>query len=182
MKKRSSHICLSLAVVGSTFFAPLFAAAQAARQGDPHLNPGGYEEFHSPMILETVFLVADRRTWYERRDAWVTNDEYRRLRKFRCERVSIVSLEMNGREISGGLAEIGIRMAVLNPDQNHDKKVLLLLEAVNGDEVGGTLKTGPFKVEEGQTVTKTLSMKLPLSALKTDPGTKLRITMTNWDY
>ena len=181
--KRLTRLHVLLLAVGFTYLTPQWAVGQAARQDDAtKVNPGGYEEFHSPMILDTVFVAADRQRWYPRRDAWIGSDEYRGLRKFRRDKVSILGLQMNGREGSGGLAEIAFRIALLNPDENQDKKVVLLLQAVNGEEVGGRFELEPIKVEEGQTVSGRFTWELPLATLKTDPLTTLRITMTTWDY
>jgi hypothetical protein len=199
---------LALGLVLSMTTIPFPAIGQTAKQGDPRLNPGGYEEFHSPMVLEAVFAAADRSTW---RNEWFSTEQYRRLSKFRCEKISIWGLEMSARELPGEKVEVKTRVRLMNPDQNHDKKVTLLFEVVNGDKVeesfshvyekvsparaefekrSGALsqprnalgQVEPIKVKEGAIVTKIVTATLPLSALKTDPMTKLRITMTTWDY
>jgi hypothetical protein len=152
--------------------------AQTAQQGDPKKNPGGYEEFHSPMVLETVFPM-----WIKgKRDAWVTSAESQRLRTFRCDRISILSLSTNAREASSGQTEIRIKVELNNPNHNHDKEVALLFEVINGDITDASFKLEPVKVKEGATVTKVSKARIPLSALREEPPTKLRITMTNWDY
>ncbi len=95
MRTRTTPISL---LIGMAAFAGL---AQTAQQGDPKKNPGGYEEFHSPMVLETVFPM-----WIKgKRDAWVTSAESQRLRTFRCDRISILSLSTNAREASSGQTE-----------------------------------------------------------------------------
>jgi len=134
------------------------------------------------MILETAFVVADRKAWHPRADAWISSSEIQRLRKFRCERISISTLEMKARQLSGDRAEIGIRVSLLNPDANHDKRVDLLFDVVNVDEVVKTFKFDALKVEEGDTVSRTMKLVLPMSALKTEPMTKVRITMAVRDY
>ena len=159
----------------------VLARAQTAHQGV------GEVEFHSPMILETSFLAAYRWHWKAKEESWITNDEYRRLRTLRCEKISISSLEMYAREIPGDNVEVRVRVSLLNPDRNDDKEVELLFEVINEivpgvDKVEGSFTLDPVKVKEGATVTRTTKATLPQAVLKTDPITKLRITMTTRDY
>lgn len=160
----------------------LLALAQSAQQGDPRKNPGGYEDFHSPMILETIFLATNRAVWTWNGENWATSPEYARLGHFRCDKISIYGLEMQAREVPGARAEVRFRVRLKNPDQNHDKRLTVLFEVMNGEQVDATFKLGPLEVEEDRAVTKTIGTLLPIAALKADPRTKLRITMTAWDY
>jgi hypothetical protein len=174
------------------------AFAQTARQGEATgTTPQGYRDFHTPMVLETVFLPADRSLWNKpdgftngirgpgavsKRDGWFTSGEYVLLRLSRCEKVAIGALEMKAREFPKDKADIAVKVSLFNPDQGHDKKVILHFEVMNGDEIVGSFDLPVSKVKEGAMVTKTINTTLPLEALKTDPMTKLRITMQNWDY
>lgn len=162
-------------------FALRVGVAQTARQGESKTGPEGFQEFHTPMILEVPLPVASLPATTVKKGAWLTTPEFGGLRKYRCDKISIVSLEMNQREPAAGKVEINTRVRLLNPDQNHDKKVTLLFQVVNGDEVSGSYGFQAVKVKEGAMVTKTLKTTLPSSALVQDQ-TKLRITMTTWDY
>ncbi len=76
-------------------------------------------------------------------------------------------------------AEVTIRVKLLNPRHNHDKSVTILMEVLNGTEVAASRKLGPLDVEDkGHAFTSETRITVPLDALKTDPMTKLRITMT----
>jgi hypothetical protein len=134
------------------------------------------------MVLELDFLATNRKMWVWKRDSWAYSEEYSNLKRFRCEKISISNLEMQAREAPGAKVEIRHKVTLINPDRNHDKKVTLLFEVVNADQVDASFKLDSVKVEEGTSVTKILEAKLPMAVLKTEPRTKLRITMTNWDY
>ena len=166
-----------------TAMLAFLALAQTAKQGDPQKgNPGGFEEFESPMILDTIFLATNRAVWTWGGDHWATSPEYDRLGHFRCNKIAIIGLEMQVREVASAKAEARFRVRLKNPDQNHDKMVTVLFDVINGEQVDATFKLGPLKVKEDAAVTRTIETSLPIAALKTDPRTKLRITMTNWDY
>ena len=153
---------------------------QTVRQGGPETEK--YQDFHSPMVIETVFLIADRRNWPPNDKTWITNEQYGRLQFFRCDQVSLVSLGMNAAEVPGGRVEVHVGVNLFNPDGSNDKKVALHFEVINGDRVDGTFDLDPVKVKEGDRVAKTIKATLPLTALKAKPLTKLRITMTTWNY
>lgn len=159
------------------------AVAQTAHQGSttqpPKPDPANYEEFKSPMVLETVFLPADRNLW---RQEWFTGVEYQRLRRFRCDLVSIIGLEMGAKETPGDKMELGVKVTLHNPDHGHDKRVRLLFEVLDGETVVAQFSMPEAKVKEGAVVSKTLATSMSLAVLKVDPSPKMRITMTNWDY
>jgi hypothetical protein len=160
----------------------LLAIAQTAQQGDRLKNPGGFEEFQSPMILDTIFLATNRAVWTWGGDHWATSPEYNGLGHFRCNKIAIISLEMQAREVPGAKAAVRFRVRLKNPDQNHDKMVTVLFEVLNGEQTDNAFKLGPLKVKEDAAVSRMIETSLPIAVLKADPRTKLRITMTNWDY
>jgi hypothetical protein len=173
---------ITLAIV--LLFLNGLAFAQTARQGETS-TPPEFKDFRPPMILETIFLPADKTLW--KKDGWITNADYTRLRWFRCENVSIVGLSMKAREFPKDKLDLSVKVMLWNPDRHLqvwiplDKRVTLLFEVMNGEEIVGTFKLPPVKVFEGEVVERTIKTTLPLTALKADPMTKLRITMMNWD-
>lgn len=157
------------------------AAAQTAHQGSPtpEADSDKVVHFKSPMVIETIFLPADRSLWAKR---WFSTYEYARLLRFKCDLVYIAGLSMSAKEQPEGQASISVKFSLVNPNGGDDKKVTLLFEVLNGDEIAGKFDLPATKVKEGSAVTKILTTSLPLTALKTDPMTKLRITMTDWNY
>jgi len=168
--------CLSGILLGCVLATQSFG--QTARQGDQKSDP---TEFHSPMVVEAPFIAADPGVWNLKKDSSVTSPEYGRLRRFHCDGVSIVGLQLvSSKDIPGDKIETEAHFSILNP--GHDKFVKLLLELFNGDEKVAESSLGPFKVKEGALVQHSTKITPSKKDLKTDPMTTLRITMTNWDY
>jgi hypothetical protein len=194
---------LVLQVVGMmVVVAPL--KAQTVKQGDAKdvVDPN---EFHSPMVIETVFAPADPALW--RDENWTpgkpkpwgrgefTTAEYYDLGKYTCDGLSIHDGNRDGTWYSGlvmevknkgGDVHVTIKAQVTNPGHIHDKFVTLLFEVINGDDVVGKTTIG-LKVKQNWRAKKEVTDKestlvLPASALRKDPLTKLRITMTTQDY
>jgi hypothetical protein len=152
--------------------------AQTARQGTEKADP---TEFHSPMVLETEFVAAKPTLWQEKGpEDWVRSPEYSNLRRYHCDGVSISDLQLS--PFKSGSDRITTRIALRITNTGHDKQVKLLLELVNGEKKVAESTLGPFKDKEGATVEQIGTIEVARSALLTDPITKLRITMTNWDY
>ena len=75
------------------------SAAQTVKQGDPNAPVADPTEFHSPMVIETVFAPADPSLW--KSDEWTptkpkpwrsgefTTAEYYDLGKYSCDGLSI---------------------------------------------------------------------------------------------
>jgi len=156
------------------------AVSQTAHQGSKapsdQLN---YEDFKSPMVLDTVFLPTDRSLWTKE---WFTTAEYQKLRRFRCELISIVGLEMSAKEIGTNKFELKVRVNLFNPDGGHDKRVRLLFEVLDGDKVAAQFSMPETKVKEAAVVSKTFPTQLPTALLTTEPPATLRLTITTVDY
>jgi hypothetical protein len=189
--KRSQVVSVSLVVSLVLAFIPN-ARAQVVKQG----KPGDSQDpaaFRSPMVIETVFAAANRTLWNQSSD-WFEVPEYKELGKYSCEGIAFHgNLSKDGNDWDSGLsmrvrprpenrAEVTIRIRLLNPRHNHDKTVTMQLEVMNGTDVVATRKMGPLDVEDkGHAFTSETTMTLPLDILKSDPITKLRITMTAED-
>ena len=180
-------VCIlpSMAILGNN------AAAQTARQGDPNTRAAS-TEFHSPMILETVFAPAERSLWGK--GGWFTVKEYFELGRFTCDGVSLrndyslrkgtwdTGLQMRAMKVDEGRVRVEIRAIVHNPRHNHDKLVNLFFEILNSDTLIESVRMPPIKVEDNtDEVDNEIAVVLPIDALKTDPMTTLRITMTTVD-
>lgn len=177
----------------ATLFVAAGAAAwaQTARQGDPN-KPVARTQFSSPMVLETVFAAADRSLWGKGR--WFTIEEYHELGRFTCDGVSLRNdysvrkgtwdsgLWMAVKPVDDSGVRVKIRAIVHNPRHNHDKLVNLVFEVLNGDRVERTVEMPPIPVEDNtDEVDKEVGFILPVAVLRTDPMTRLRITMTTKD-
>ena len=165
------------------------AAAQAARQGGASNEK---TNFTSPMVLETVFGAADRSLWDPAKGhvagAWFSTEDYHRLGKFGCDGVYLRSdfkpkqgtwkpaLEMSVKEGEGGQVHLKVRATADNPKDNHDQKVEILFEVMNGEKViaSASDSTG---IEEGDAKGISVSFALPAADLIADPMTKLRLTV-----
>lgn len=141
-------------------------------------GPRDPTEFRSPMILETVFLPADRTLW---KTQWVSGKEYLDVRQFHGDNVSISALSMRPRLIEGGKGVVVEIKTSLSNRCGHDKQVTVRFDILNGDEEVAHVTLGPLKVEETDTKTRSVIVTVPETALKMDPMTVLRITLTAKD-
>jgi hypothetical protein len=181
-----ASLIVSLAALSSTV-----SIAQTAHQGDPNSGIGS-TDFHSPMVLDTIFAPADRALWDK--GGWFTVKEYQELGRFTCDGVSLRSdydrrkgtwdagLEMAVKPLDDGKVRVKIRAIVYNPKHNHDKRVSLYFEIQNGDQRVETATMPPIKAEDkNDDFDGEVSVVVSADALKTDPMTRLRITMTTVD-
>jgi hypothetical protein len=166
-------------------------AGQSARQGDTS-SSSEKTSFGSPMILETVFAAADRSLWEPSKGhaagEWFSTEEYKGLGRFSCDGVYLRSdfskkqgtwkpgLAMSVREAEGGQLRVKVRATIDNPADNHDRKVDILFEVMNGDKVIATASDSSG-MEEGDEKNLSVTFTLPAAALIADPMTKLRLTV-----
>jgi len=121
--------------------------------------------------------------------------EYEALGKYSCDGVLfhgnftnkartawVPGVEMKAQNGTGGTAAVTIQLHFFNPSHNHDKDLTVVLEVLNGTEVVISNKVGPKDVEDkNHDYPITTTMIVPADALKQDPMTKLRITVTTKD-
>ncbi|MEX1243680.1 MAG: hypothetical protein WEB59_00630 [Thermoanaerobaculia bacterium] len=177
---------------------------QEVKQGDP--NAVTSTDFHSPMVMTTVFAPADKSLWVS--DEWrpanpkpwkngdFTTVEYYGLGKYSCDGLLFRDGNRNGTWNSGltmsvsnkvgGKVMVEMTAHVTNPGPVHDKFVTLLFEVTNGDQVVAST-TITIKVKQNWRTKMEENgeegvIALSADALKSDPITKLRITMTTKDY
>ena len=93
---------------------------------------------------------------------------------------------MQVKPVVDGKVRININAWVTNPGTVHDKMARLVFEIMNGEEIVGTARliikakqNWRGKPDETDEETKVV---LPATALKRNPTTRMRITMTTADY
>jgi hypothetical protein len=185
-KARFSCVVLFLMIVAIPYATP-----QIVKQGE---TPAATDKtiYTSPMILETVFAAADRSLWDPSKGHlpgfWFSAEEYGALGKFSCDGVYLrhrynreqktwePGLAMSVLEAEGGTLLVQVRAMVDNPKKNHDRKVEIVFEALNGDTLIGssTVKRG---IEEGDEKPLLAHFSLPAADLTADPMTRLRLTV-----
>jgi len=178
--------------------APTPAPEAASATPDPVAAPGSGTDAapdaqSSPMTLETVFAAADRTLWGDGR-TWFSVREYRDLGEYSCDGVWLrannrkngsawdAGLQMTARGVRDGKVEVRIKASITNPPRNHDKIVTVMLQILNGDRVVQNAVIGPVSARDNNNdVSKAVTLLLPADALKTDPMTRLRLTVTTQD-
>jgi hypothetical protein len=163
---------IAVFVLAVFLLSPLVSLGQVAHQGKADPN-----EFRSPMVLDTVFLLTDPQTW---KGAWVTGRPWAELRLFYCDNVSIGALGARVKSQTSESLNIEIRMMLSNR-KGHDKEVKVRLELLDAETVVATAQIGPLQVDEQKSKTRTVELIVPKSAVKTDPVTPMRITVTARD-
>ena len=175
--------CLTVLTLQST------AVAQVARQGT---NPDP-NAFTSPMVLEASFVAADRSIWGNK--SWHEGPDYKALGKYTCDGVALrgdpdpktkeaaTGLALRARELPGGKLEVTIGFWLLNPSHNHDKRITVFLEVLDGAEVVAHTTLGPIEVEDkGHTKPVSFPFVIPTAVLTTEQAMKMRLTVTAKDY
>jgi hypothetical protein len=147
-------------------------AAQTARQGEADPT-----EFHSPMILDTVFLANEPYLW---NDKLVTGQEWTDLSKFYCDNVSIGGLAVRGKPRRDGMIQFGIEVTLRNR-RGHDKEVAVRFEILSGGQVAASARLNPVEVAEGRSKTRSIPLVVPKAIVETDPKAPFRITVTARD-
>ena len=188
MKHHGSRVtCVVLVVMAVSILRP---AAQTVKQGE---TPAASDKtiFTSPMILETVFAAADRSLWDPTKGhpmgAWFSAPEYEGLVEYSCDGVHLrhfdhkqktwqSGLAMSVMPGEGGMLNVAVRAMIDNPKKNHDRKIEVLFEVMNGDKVvaSTTVKRG---VEEGDEKPLLTHFTLAPADLIQEPMTRLRLTI-----
>jgi hypothetical protein len=152
-------------------------------------KPGAYR---SPIVVETKFAAADRSLWGLKGKAF-TIPEWWELGNVSCDGVYLRGdtdrqtqwdpfIKMKARELSGDSVEVTMTIGVQNAKHNQDKTVTLLLEVVNGEQRAASASVRIKAPDNGQGSFEDVLFTLPAAYLRTDPMTKLRITMTTNGY
>jgi len=184
MRRSAIRVLFTVLSIGAAVCA---VTAQTARQGEAGERTG----FASPMVLESVFAPA--MPSHAKDEPWFSIDEYHDLGKYSCDGVFIrkgfdrhentwePGLEMAVRDLKDGRLEVKAKATVDNPRKNHDKKIVIVLEVLNGSDVVGKAQIGPIKCEEGDESSKQATLVLARETLRSDPVTRMRLTMTTED-
>lgn len=148
-------------------------AQTTARQGDSKAED---RTFRSPMIIETVFLPADRFLW---KSDWFGFPP-ERFAGFVCENIWVQHLEMSAKELADGKVRVRLRTTLAN-GPGHDKWVTLAFRVRNGDVEVAKVDLPRVSVEEHKKETRIVEILVPSRELTMNPITKLEITVTVWD-
>jgi hypothetical protein len=170
MKKPFPSACSAVVLLLCGFVA---AAQTTARQGEQ-------TNFQSPMILETTFPLADRSTWNTDKKFFMPK-EWVALSRYRCEGVKVLELTVSVSPLDDEQITVTFRAALSNR-HGHDKRVHLMFEILNGSDVAVSRSMAPVDVPEDNTKVGLLPIPVAMKALKTDPETRLRITVRTQDY
>lgn len=152
-------------------------------------------EFHSPMVLETVFPTPAELAG----KGWIAIPAYFNLGRFTCDGVSLrgekddgffwdrpktetwrSGLTMKVRAIPDNKAEVQMVLSVHNPHHNHDKLVTLHVEIANGDVVVASEAVTIKAKDDGDDHNEKTKTVIPAGAIT--PTTQIRITMTTQNY
>ena len=156
-------------------FSSAFATSQVtARQGNQTV-------FQSPMILETTFPLADRSIWNKDEEHWFIPKGYSDLSRFRCDGVSISGLSLHVKPFDADRITVTFRTTLSNP-AGHDKRVWVMFEVVNGEDVALSAAFPSVEVPEGKSKTRDSPIRVATKDLKSNPETRLRITVQTQDY
>src|SRR6266704_2366956 len=153
MRRSAIRVLFTVLSIGAAVCA---VTAQTARQGEAGERTG----FASPMVLESVFI---RKGFDRHENTWEPG------------------LEMAVRDLKDGRLEVKAKATVDNPRKNHDKKIVIVLEVLNGSDVVGKAQIGPIKCEEGDESSKQATLVLARETLRSDPVTRMRLTMRTED-
>lgn len=175
MKSRVTQLVRTLSgLLALALWSSVAAAQTTARQGEQ-------TSFQSPMILETTFPLADRHTWSTDKKKPFMPKEWAALSRYQCEGVSLPELTVNVSLLDDEQITVNFR-AVLSNRRGHDKRVSLMFEILNGADVAVSRSMAPVDVPEGYTKVGLVPIPIAVKALKTDPETRLRITVRTENY
>ena len=128
----------TVAIILVGFCLAGMSVGQTVKQGDPNAPAADPTEFHSPMVIETVFAPADPSLFWKS-DNWTpekpkpwksgefTTAEYHGLGKYSCDGLSIMEGNHDGTWNSGlamavkekgGKVRVTISARITNPDRS----------------------------------------------------------------
>ena len=196
---------------GATLAVSLLAASamtcgQTVKQGDP--NALEAHEFHSPMVIETIFAGNEPSLWMDLKSLapgktpkplsggkWFSTAEWYALGKFTCDGVSLredresskngtwaePGLKMRVRRHGIEVVDVTIEVGLYNPKHNHDKAVTINFEVLKND-VSLAMASLTKEVEDKASSGNNGRVSFILSTDEFRSANKLRLTMTTRDY
>lgn len=142
-----------------------------------------------PLTIEVDFAAADRSLWGD--GGWFSTPDYHALGKLTFGGVALRAnhskrrgtwdsgLDMSARERRDGMIEVKVRATVNNPSDNHDRRITVRLDVVNGGRPVQSGTIGPFEAEDnGNDVSGQTTLAIRRDDLMTSPMTRLRLTLT----
>ena len=182
------------ALIGAILVSVVFqtmASAQVVRQGDPSVQTDP-NAFKSPMVIEASFVAADRSIWGDK--SWHEGPDYKALGKYTVDGISLrgnidpktketgAGIAMQAREVGNGILEVTVGLWLFNPKNNHDKRVTVLLDVLDGSQVVAHATSNSLEIEDkGRPRFEKFSFTMPVNVLKAEPAMKMRLTVTTKD-
>jgi len=156
----------------------VISAAQGVPAAAPATAPLSANEFHSPMVLSLPFPLTDRTQWGTGK--WSEPGALDPIQDYRCDGVALMDVSMRGALDKSGSLSIDVKGRLDNVP-GHDKRVDLKIELLNGDAVAATGYAYRLKAPERKTRGFKLALSFPAAAIQSDPATRMRITVTDYD-
>lgn len=161
---------------------PFAAAAQiSAAQGVTAPDQGTQpiqSEFHSPMVLDVPLPLTDRGQWGN--GHWSDPGVFQQLHDYRCDGMAIVELRMRGTAKSDGTLKVEVK-GKIDAIKGHDKRVDMKFEFLNGGSVAAAGYANKLKVPDEEVRSFSFSFSIPANAVLSEPPTRLRITLSDYD-
>jgi hypothetical protein len=131
-------------------------------------------EFHSPMVLSLPFPLTDRTQWKDSK--WSDESATEQLADYRCDGISIQELQMRPILLQNGTLQIQVK-GKFDSYRDHDKRVDMKFELLNGDVVAATGHGDGLKAPDGERKPFHFDFIIPVAAVQSDPPTRLQITV-----
>jgi len=158
--------------------ASTISAAQGTQAPTPAAAQASATAFHSPMMLTLPFPLADRNQWGTGK--WSEPGVLDPIADYRCDGVALRDVSMRGAIDKGGSLSVDVK-GKLDNVPGHDKRVDLKIELLNGDAVGATGYAYRLKAPESKTHGFKFALSFPAAVIQSDPATRMRITLTDYD-
>jgi hypothetical protein len=131
-------------------------------------------EFHSPMVLSLPFPLTDRTQWSSSK--WSDESATEQLADYRCDGISIQDLQMRAVPLRNGMLQIQVK-GNFDSYKDHDKRVDMEFELLNGDVVAATGHGDRLKAPDGERKAFHFDFTIPAAAVQSAPPTRLQITV-----
>ncbi len=135
-------------------------------------------KFHSPMVLTLPFPLADRSSWGNGK--WSEPGLLDPVQDYRCDGVAMRDVSMRGALDPAGNLSVEVRGKFDNVP-GHDKRVDVRLDLLDGDAVAATGYAYRLRAPENKARGFKFNLSLPAAAIRSDPATRMRITLTDYD-
>ncbi len=166
------------AAAGAQVAATQGSATISAAQGTPAPLEASPTQFRSPMVLTLPFPLADRGRWGSGK--WSEPGLLDPMQDYRCDGVAMRDVSMRGTLDQAGNLSVEVRGKFDNVP-GRDKRVDVKLDLLDGDAVAATGYAYRLKAPENKARGFKFNLSFPAAAIRSDPATRMRITLTDYD-